>query len=157
MNLYSLLTTSRGQKASDARDKVYAFLGLAKLEEQIKVNYSLSTYEAFKMAAQMLVSRSDLRFLYAVESKNRETSFSSGLPSWVPDWTKEQDMVSHIKEIRSKDFDARRGASKAPKFFPYTSQNTLCLHGVYVAVVTQEYNPTLKSGDNTHHQVKLMK
>lgn len=81
LSLYYLLTTFRTQEASDPRDKVYACLGLVTLKERITVDYNLSKNNVYKAAAQKLVSSEDLRFLAAVESRNRsrEKSDSSSL------------------------------------------------------------------------------
>jgi hypothetical protein len=88
--LLSLLLQNRSSLASDARDKVFSLLTLADSEDVaalgIEPNYRLSPEQVYKdFAVALLRSRQDLDLFNA--PRVLENSRTSGLPSWVPDWS----------------------------------------------------------------------
>jgi hypothetical protein len=88
-DLLSLLTLTLTRKATDERDKVYAFLGLDdNTAEQLQADYTKSAKEIFRDAALLLI-RCDLVFnvLSHVNHNDEERlSTSEYWPSWVPQW-----------------------------------------------------------------------
>ncbi|KAJ2983617.1 hypothetical protein NQ176_g558 [Zarea fungicola] len=85
-----LLSDSRRAEASDARDKVYALLGLAREEyrQAITVDYSskntsAKTFLDFAIACIQLDSGTRILEQAGISQQ------MSGLPSWVPNWTVE--------------------------------------------------------------------
>ncbi|CZR57862.1 uncharacterized protein PAC_07751 [Phialocephala subalpina] len=92
--LGTLLDRYRGTLAGDPRDKVYAFLGIAKefqgnsrsLNQQLLVpDYTKSVTDVYTDTMKFLVrSSGNLLFLGLKESRN--DSPLSDLPSWVPDF-----------------------------------------------------------------------
>ncbi len=81
-----LLEHSRTCKATDPRDRVYAFLNLVDRGYDIKPNYGASNTPANTFAtaaARIMLFEQNLDILfYANESERID-----GLPSWAPDWT----------------------------------------------------------------------
>lgn len=82
-NLQDLLALTRYSVSTDARDAVYAKIGIA--EDGTNVfgapDYNLSiTAILKKLALGMMEAHDNLRFLCYVEKANH------GLPTWVPDW-----------------------------------------------------------------------
>lgn len=70
----------RSRKASDPRDKLYAYFGLG---TDMPANYSLSHEEVFKLTTRSLIEQSGtLQSLL----RTAEDSRSPTLPTWVPDW-----------------------------------------------------------------------
>jgi hypothetical protein len=89
-----LLQVHRHCEASDPRDMIYAFLGLAWKErlpftaypEAIVPDYKISVQKLYTTVVKaMLLSYKDLRFLSHVQDP-AETAIEN-LPSWVPDFS----------------------------------------------------------------------
>ncbi|KAF5584001.1 heterokaryon incompatibility protein [Fusarium pseudocircinatum] len=85
LDLFQLLSLRRDLKATDPRDKVYAFLGLSRDAEmfQISPGYSISVDELYNIVAIKLL----LRYGPAVLSASQPKYTTIQLPSWVPDWS----------------------------------------------------------------------
>lgn len=87
-----IFTRFRMQESSDAKDKIYAFLGLRPTREippSLMPNYARdSTAEQVYTAAtlQLLNREKNLRILSQVEDRSERTD--TRLPSWVPDFHK---------------------------------------------------------------------
>lgn len=86
-----LLEKHRDTQASDARDKVYALLGLAEggtnnLVEDLAVDYKMSVEAVYTRTARHVSRlRADLRiFGHREPSSDRKLT---SLPSWVPDFS----------------------------------------------------------------------
>ena len=83
-----LLCDFRSLEATDPRDKVYALLALALIDEILpKPDYSLTVRQVYTSVARNLLGADgshNLRCLSYVQKTNE----SYELPSWVPDWTK---------------------------------------------------------------------
>jgi hypothetical protein len=89
--LLNLLTERRGLGASDARDMIYAHLGLASDYASQKflfdVDYSKSPGEVFTEVAQFFLEmHKDYRILDYLEDRD-PASHRRDLASWAPDWT----------------------------------------------------------------------
>jgi hypothetical protein len=89
--LDSVLILMSATKATDARDKVYALLGVSSGFDKtfLVPDYTLSLAETYIKAADTLQRMGDLpplRFLSFVEHES--PSLSQDFPSWVPDWTR---------------------------------------------------------------------
>ena len=89
-----LVQVHRVCQASDPRDMIYAFLGIASMERSpfdthanaIVPDYQISVLELYTNVAKiMLESYKDLRFLSHVQ--DRSCSVIDNLPSWVPDYS----------------------------------------------------------------------
>jgi len=95
--LLNLLTERRGLGASDARDMIYAHLGLASDYASQKflfdVDYSKSPGEVFTEVAQFFLKmHKDYRLLDCLEDRN-PTNRRRGLASWAPDWTTKNSLL----------------------------------------------------------------
>ncbi|ETI27095.1 hypothetical protein G647_09777 [Cladophialophora carrionii CBS 160.54] len=89
-SLRMLIDTHRHTNATDPRDKVYAFLGLASRTSsstnQIEPNYETSTRQVYIDAAcSLLRTYGNLYLLSHVQ--DRSLTKTKGLPSWVPDYS----------------------------------------------------------------------
>ncbi|KAK8014817.1 hypothetical protein PG990_008113 [Apiospora arundinis] len=94
--LLALLIHCRFRKATDRRDKVYAFLGLKDLGHSgpptslgIVPDYTADDTEVYRNAAQQVILHSGgLEILGAcLPDAPEEGKSSMGIPSWVPDWS----------------------------------------------------------------------
>ncbi|OCL01994.1 hypothetical protein AOQ84DRAFT_305531 [Glonium stellatum] len=93
-SLRLLLETHRYCKSTDARDKVYAFLGLAdrrlapfkELPNALVPDYSMTAQELYlQVARAFLVSYGNLTLLSHVQDQSHTRI--PNLPSWVPDYS----------------------------------------------------------------------
>ncbi|KAJ9605671.1 hypothetical protein H2200_009520 [Cladophialophora chaetospira] len=89
-SLRLLVDTHRYTHATDPRDKVFAFLGLASRTSsstnQIEPNYETSTRQVYTDAACSLLRT--YRNLYLLSHvQDRSLTKTRGLPSWVPDYS----------------------------------------------------------------------
>ncbi|RDI88985.1 hypothetical protein Vi05172_g1274 [Venturia inaequalis] len=95
-----LLHNLRHCEATDARDKVYAFLGLSfKPLAMLQADYSVSVEELYTDVAITILGSGDLEalsLLYFVQTSNKHQTpiNSASLPSWVPDWRHKAKMVT---------------------------------------------------------------
>jgi hypothetical protein len=90
-DLIALLQHSRNCLASDARDRVYAFVGLAEPSYNIIPNYRrVNTLERVLIETAKCIIQHDqsLRILQHVH--RGRANLCAKLPSWVPDWTSKQ-------------------------------------------------------------------
>ncbi|QDS75368.1 hypothetical protein FKW77_002406 [Venturia effusa] len=95
-----LLHNLRHCEATDARDKVYAFLGLShKPIPMLQADYSTPVEDLFVSVAAAILGSGDLEalsLLYFVQTPNDDMKISqtATLPSWVPDWRLKVKMVT---------------------------------------------------------------
>jgi hypothetical protein len=88
MTLKKNLWRFRSSKCSDARDKIYAILGICRdlRPSDIVPDYSLNTKEALYAGIRLMVEHeNDISFLGAC-SPSFKTSAPLDLPSWIPHW-----------------------------------------------------------------------
>ena len=103
--MLELLMVGRAYDATDAKDKVYAILGMAevrlhprelspelmqarddKKERQVmRVDYSASISEVYQHTAKYLINRDENLVILCILPTHRDAS-SIDLPSWTPDW-----------------------------------------------------------------------
>ncbi|KAI1410259.1 hypothetical protein F5Y13DRAFT_168033 [Hypoxylon sp. FL1857] len=90
IDLLALLENHRVARASDARDKVYGFLGLYELatgrQHTISADYHRTAAEVFIEAAKEIIHHSDTLDILGVPRQDPQHRMI-GLPSWVPDWS----------------------------------------------------------------------
>ncbi|KAI2628486.1 heterokaryon incompatibility protein-domain-containing protein [Hypoxylon sp. NC1633] len=90
IDLLALLENHRVARASDARDKVYGFLGLYELatgrRHTISADYHRTAAEVFIEAAKEIIHHSDTLDILGVPRQDLQHRMI-GLPSWVPDWS----------------------------------------------------------------------
>jgi hypothetical protein len=91
-SLLDLLSLRRGLGASDARDLVFAHLGVAsdyrKDPKTFSVNYKLSIPQVFAEAARYIIEQRDGLDKVIEQISDVEVSdWLLDLPSWAPDWT----------------------------------------------------------------------
>lgn len=95
-----LLHNLRHCEATDARDKVYAFLGLGhKPLTMLQADYSVLVEDLYTSVATAILGSGDLEalsLLYFVQIPNDHlnTLQPAALPSWVPDWRHKAKMVT---------------------------------------------------------------
>lgn len=111
-DLKSLLQHSRNCQASDARDRVYAFLGLADPEYDIVPNYAVENgvrEVLIETAKSIIRFDNSLDILQHVYRGRDKLGFR--LPSWVPDWTSEETQTGLDKHSHggANSFDASKG------------------------------------------------
>jgi hypothetical protein len=92
--LPNMLSSFRGSKASDPRDKIYALLNLVnknspaiqKYADALVIDYTISTRDLYiKITRVLLQGYSDLLWLCLLEDRGLRQMQS--LPSWVPDYS----------------------------------------------------------------------
>lgn len=95
--LLSLLTNFSHREASDARDRVYALLGLAQTPLPTTPDYSMDVLFAYQSAMLGIVEASgNLEVLNA----NIGRKARRDIPSWVPDWTAESNILIRTRTER---------------------------------------------------------
>jgi hypothetical protein len=158
--LAELLHMFRCQQASDPRDKVYAFTGMASDGYGIPIDYKCSKRAVYLRTARMLRLHSGLlSMLLAVESLDRPVVSGPVLPSWVPDWTTKQMLVPRFIEELASEFSANRALSVTDVQYssPSPSPNILVIKGLYVGVITgMHVTPLLHDGD-ADDKIKLIR
>jgi hypothetical protein len=102
-DLLALLSLRRGLGVSDARDMIYAHLGIASdsLSGQLglKVDYHKNCAELFMDIALYFIEHyGDYRVLNHIEDVPLGERCEN-LPSWVPDWTSSE--INHVPDIRN--------------------------------------------------------
>ena len=75
-------------QSTDARDKIYAMLGMVDgLEDgDIDVNYELSAEQVYIEVARLCIERYE-SVAFLCEASLENTAKERSLPSWLPDWT----------------------------------------------------------------------
>lgn len=84
--LSTILPLTRGLQATDARDKVFSFIGMVENENlpPLVPSYTQSVGEVYTHATRaMIVQEGGLSALSGVHGVGRQ---NQDLPSWVPDW-----------------------------------------------------------------------
>ncbi|KAF4609835.1 hypothetical protein G7Y89_g15788 [Cudoniella acicularis] len=132
------LANFRDQKCSDPRDKVFALLGMAITTPGVVVDYSASKSIVYSTVMKAMLYCEGNPLLW-VESRERPVS-AIGLPSWVPDWTANQNDVARVIALLFDDFSASgsghlsRGRLDLLETIQF-DDSTLILSGIYIAIV----------------------
>jgi hypothetical protein len=99
--LGDILQSRRGFGVLNARDMIFAHLGMVGDNLGQRVDYGQTVSQIFtNMAVRLLLQSEDLSWL----SKTRPSHLHGnieGLPSWVPDWTLPMDHHSQYKRVPS--------------------------------------------------------
>jgi hypothetical protein len=76
------MASRRALGVSDPRDMIYAYLGLVDVQdERVAINYDKTVAQTYEDVAIFFI----LLHVEETESSKRR----AGLPSWVPDWTRQ--------------------------------------------------------------------
>jgi hypothetical protein len=97
--LLSLLSHARRCEASDRRDKIYAFLGLASPKYWITPDYSPNksvNHVLLDVARKIIAVDKRLDILQEAARNNRLVTSADPLPTWVPDWAYTGDELHDI-------------------------------------------------------------
>jgi hypothetical protein len=134
--LVTLLDKYRGFESTDPRDKVYALLGLAEPKDisslAVEVNYQLDVEDIFTRLAVSYLQKDDN---FDILSYVHRGSNLKGLPTWVPDWTK-QDIIS--TSFRSEafynvsGFPFQAGGVLVPSITISTDKKILTVDGIVI-------------------------
>lgn len=147
-HLIQLLQMFRGLKASDHRDQLFAFWGLA-CDSLPTPDYECSTEAVFiKIARWLLEDTKDL-LLLAMGLRSDQSDLR--LPSWVPNWTSGCPFEDNAWRRRLHCLDAYDSAKGIEFSVQFPNTATLCLLGIMVDTVTEVAKKTLASKDVTEH------
>jgi hypothetical protein len=152
---------------TDPRDKVYSLLGLISKDDSmlpgLMPDYTISVEECYKRAVLVIMARTKNLDVLCTERPSQVTLDS---PSWVPDWTLEEQPapvqllpdtnIDGSDEPNSRPF---RACSTAAEWVPVTKQgnsNILTLSG-YVFDRITELADTLTVPDLNHVAINDMK
>ena len=84
--LLDLLLSHKSKNSTDARDKVYALVGISSSRNTFgPIDYSLTVCDVFCHTAQHIITTTNRLDLICVKQHNLDFY---GLPSWIPDWTR---------------------------------------------------------------------
>jgi hypothetical protein len=131
-NMIELLRRTRTYKASNERDKVFALKGIA-IDGQgySVVDYSLSPEQIFRSVA--IHSLSELKSLACLSSAGlRSPPLKLTLPTWVPDWTHNNDNRSVLGT--GSRFSA--AGSSTPSLKISADESTLIIDGYLIDTIT---------------------
>ncbi|KAI8635512.1 heterokaryon incompatibility protein-domain-containing protein [Xylariaceae sp. FL1651] len=114
----ALLENHKVARTSDARDKIYAFLGLYELKSgrshNIIPNYRDTVTEAFVNFAKEIVEQSKTLDILGVPRQNSQNRVD-GLPSWVPDWSSDDFATSLTSRAIDGSYFFTFDAAKTPE------------------------------------------
>jgi hypothetical protein len=116
-------------KSSDAKDKIYALLGITidPIMSGFVVDYSLSDREAYEALVKHYCAKSQKLDMLTYVNTNGNYLDGTQLASWIPDWRPSEPFAEarqHFSNLtRSLPFDAARGSSAKIHFEP-ASQST---------------------------------
>jgi len=116
-DILTVLHKSRHCSATDARDKVFAVLGLAheQFQKEFPIDYSLSTEEVFtQLATHLIQSRGDLRVLKHTTGQGMDFEVH-GIPSWVPRWDIKAGYVPLPAQFSASEMDNLASTWFTPK------------------------------------------
>lgn len=131
-DLTHLLISERDKGATNARDKIYALLGISEMSTccQFYPDYAITINELYTAVSAKLIQQSrGLRIL----SSSQPRYSTRNLPSWVPDWS--QPWRGGID--RRDRFSASK--SLEPQVQVSTDNKTLTLHGVKLDAIRRTY------------------
>lgn len=144
--LWELLCTFRATEASDHRDKIFAFLGLAKVQpgsQPLLADYTMTTHDLYTTVGCRMFNES--QSLLLLTQCTRKASYPQ-LPSWVPDWT-----AIEMNDFMFADWCHRANhffsASGSIPVFATISDNSkiLILCGIKIGIVKDAIFPDVRS------------
>lgn len=151
--LAGLIRGFAGQDATDPRDKVWAFIGMAIQdydEEKIPIDCSKTKEVLYTNVARAFFRKVLIPLLW-VESPTRPVSPDSVLPSWVPDYTTKQGLVPKAFVSTIFHFSADRSfptVTQEPRSNDHRDCEVLVLRGIYVAVITGTLEARMTQDDD---------
>lgn len=83
-DLFEMLIKHASKQATDARDKIYAFIGISSERDALQIDYSSSVRQVYMNLVYSIAKSS--KSLDVICALPRGTN-KHGLPSWVPDWS----------------------------------------------------------------------
>ncbi|UJO19918.1 uncharacterized protein CLAFUR5_10435 [Fulvia fulva] len=181
--ILQLLGYVRLQSATDARDKVYAIMGLLSEDQRSRLprpDYDAEVMEVYIALAASVVLSS--RSLDVLAWKNPYVEpFFTGMPSWVPDWRSLQEAGNVGNErVQMPVISPRHGAEPfgtydpvhnaslypiSPYNFDFTNERVLHARGVHVDAVADwseqiggldSLPPPRYKEDFTFHQEQIL-
>ncbi|CZR57859.1 uncharacterized protein PAC_07748 [Phialocephala subalpina] len=95
-SLRDLVRECRYRKATDPRDKVYSLLGLMgdRMNEYLKPDYTKSVGEAYSNTTRHFITQARSIDPICGWQKSTKTNLDWCLPSWVPDYSLDQNLAS---------------------------------------------------------------
>lgn len=133
LDILTLAWRHSNLNATDTRDRIYGFCGLASDGAQFVINadYSKSAVDVYKSFARMHIEEScSLRvILYAGFRKSGDQQFS--LPSWVPDWFNMQEKIAPY--VPERLYAAARDTTHS---IQSSATNSLLVDGVHCGSTT---------------------
>lgn len=123
--LVRVLERLRGSHAGDPRDKVFASFGLASLEEQLPVDYSLSAETLYTRITQKSVKVTESFQILAY------CSFSSRIvdvPSWVVDWSDTSHAESLMLPQKGSKFQSSRDEHNEAQIYHASGSSKPLVH-----------------------------
>jgi len=115
ISLFSLIARFRDVGASDARDKVFAFLHMATETPDLKPDYRVRTQYVFMAAAKLLLDQHNLTVLSHVQDP--EATNIKDLPSWILDFSVPLGKTPFVAHDGSSPFSAGGSRSGQPNFY----------------------------------------
>jgi hypothetical protein len=117
--LLPLLCLFRSRKATDARDKVFALLGLVQYwgqqDDKVHPNYKTHVDWVFwKPAVSLIKNTNSLDVLLGTLGPRLASRMGRSRPSWVTDWSNPPDIYENIRLSNSRLYDAAKFDSPGP-------------------------------------------
>ncbi|KAI6091642.1 heterokaryon incompatibility protein-domain-containing protein [Hypoxylon rubiginosum] len=136
--LFHVLRHTATSKATDARDKIIAVLGMADdvgpNMSQLVPDYSKNAAEIYTQAAIFfLEKKGNLRYLQMMPDVEGPTNMAFKLPSWVIDWTWHSNNET-VRPLAGRDFQA--GGSEPAKVSISDDEETCIVNGSLIGQVT---------------------
>ncbi|KAH8645799.1 heterokaryon incompatibility protein-domain-containing protein [Xylariales sp. PMI_506] len=119
-DLISILLATSGSDCTDLHDKIYAVQSLATADGAplLEPDYRISAAEAFKLLAVRCIQSGHLEILSCSERQDVwPLQELSGLPSWVPDWTRVEN-TTPFALWRINSTTLRQGTHRRAELFP---------------------------------------
>jgi hypothetical protein len=135
-SLHHLLWQYRCHSATDSRDKVYAllsFLADGEANGELAPDYTLSRKEVYKRAVMYDVRTT--KKLNILQGQRGQMPASSGLPSWIYDWSAPVDGKEWLNERQRLRNDDYKASGDEPVSISCDSNYVLSLDGILVDTV----------------------
>ena len=103
IHLSDLLILFRSRRATNARDHIFAFLGLITSADgmvPLEVNYAVDPKKLYMEATLYAIKASGNLNIVAAVNKDTEKDRMKGLPSWIADWSAKIDSRLYLWEKR---------------------------------------------------------
>lgn len=145
-DLLSLMNRHVGWKATNPRDKIWGFLGIANESGSfIKADYSMPLIELYSSFTQEVIkTQRSLRIIQSAGIGLGHVSDYSGLPSWVPEWSA-WDEEDHVLDCEGTLYHASK--SLPADFQILDNGSTLQVQGILFDSVSKargSYRKTLE-------------